>query len=494
MKDLELIKASVEDSIISMPNVSGIGVGYKWVNGLPTDTPALLVFVEQKHSHDNVVGKYSAKQVIPSTIDGLPTDVIEVGHITKQIGYRERVRPLQPGYSCGQAGITAGTIGGFFIDKDGDPIILSNNHVLANENRASIGDPIFQPGPMENTAAKSFVGWPEPVANLPYFASLKRYIPISANGNLQDSAIATINDKIVKAGLVNNLYPTINKRLNGFADAKVNMQVQKCGRTTGYTTGRVMALNASFSIAYDMGSMKFNNCVVCSPMSQGGDSGSIITDMNMNAIALLFAGSPKVTIANPIRPVINEYGLKLWASNDIVPSMELDDGKWSIATANGTVTPGKDSITVISPANAYAFFHRPLAKFTSVKVVVNSGTDGGATWGSGISIIWPTGSMKVNLRSGGSYGGYINGNELIGVGQVHPNTEYILRIRKSSTSYIGEISIKGTWTTVVEAPLSVFAGAPTTLTIGKSDKYGWISNHTELGVTGTSIFRDLDVK
>jgi hypothetical protein len=272
------------------------------------------------------------------------------------------------------------------------------------------------------------------------------------------------------------------------------MQVQKCGRTTGYTTGRVMALNASFNIAYDMGSMKFNNCVVCSPMSQGGDSGSIISDMNMNAVALLFAGSPKVTIANPIKTVVDEYGLKLWATNNIVPSMELDDGKWSIATANGTVTPGKDSITVVSPANAYAFFHRPLSSFTSVKVVVNTGTDGGATWGSGLSIIWPTGSMKINLRSGGSYGGYINGNELIGVGKVLPNTEYILRIRKSSTSYIGEISFKGTWTTVVEAPLSVFAGSPNTLTIGKSDKYGWISNHTELGQTGTSVFRDLDVK
>ncbi len=490
----ESVKQANEDSLIAINNVNGVGVGLKWVNGVPTNQPAILVFVEEKMTEDGVISKFDASQVVPTEIDGIPTDVIEVGKIEKQ-SFKGKVRPIKPGYSTGHPAITAGTIGGVFIDKDGDPVVLSNNHVFANENKCKIGDLIYQPGPMD---AKQIdfnrSDWSDPLPALPYYATLKAFSNLSTSGiNHQDSAIAVIHDKLIKAGLVDPIYPSINQPLRGFGSPQVGMQVQKCGRTTGYTTGRIMALNASFTVNYGIGNIKFNNCVVCSGMSAGGDSGSIISDMNMNAVALLFAGSPKVTIATPIGTIVNEYGLKLWNAPAVMPSMELDDGKWIISTTHGKINHGKDSIAIECPSNGYCLMQRPLGAFSSVSVVVNTGTDKGASWGPGISIQFPNGYLKLNLRHGGSFGGIINGNEVLNIGKTQPNTEYRLRIKKVSNSYIGEILEGNRWYTVIQVPVSVLGPTATNLLVGKTNFQGGLGDHTELGTSGICSFRDLDV-
>ena len=45
-------------------------------------------------------------------------------------------------------------------------------------------------------------------------------------------------------------------------------------------------------------------------MGQGGDSGSLMVDMQNRAVALLFAGSGTITIACPIGPVMGSLGIK----------------------------------------------------------------------------------------------------------------------------------------------------------------------------------------
>ncbi len=56
--------------------------------------------------------------------------------------------PVPLAVSIGQEDITAGTLG-LRVTNGTDVLILSNNHVLANENNATIGDPILQPGPFD---------------------------------------------------------------------------------------------------------------------------------------------------------------------------------------------------------------------------------------------------------------------------------------------------------------------------------------------------------
>src|SRR5713101_5810378 len=71
-----------------------------------------------------------------------------IGRVVKQAvpPLRTRRRPLVVGCSIGHFRITAGTLGCFVSTKSGEPRILSNNHVLANENSGKKGDAIIQPG------------------------------------------------------------------------------------------------------------------------------------------------------------------------------------------------------------------------------------------------------------------------------------------------------------------------------------------------------------
>lgn len=133
---------------MGLPNVCGIGVGYKRKNLQRTDQPALIIFVEKKEKWENL----SRGERIPKKVSGLETDVIEIGKV-RLLGIRqERHRPAQPGLSIGHYKISAGTFGAVVKDiETGEPLILSNNHILANgtngrDGRAKIGDPILQPG------------------------------------------------------------------------------------------------------------------------------------------------------------------------------------------------------------------------------------------------------------------------------------------------------------------------------------------------------------
>ncbi len=495
MDEVIKVKNENEDSLAQKQGVVGVGVGHKWADGLPVDNkPAIIVFVEKKRTKRGVLQKFSLADMIPDEIDGYPTDVIEVGKLVKQGGFQSRVRPVKPGFSCGQKNVSAGTIGGFFLDKDGDPVILSNNHVLSQENKAAIGDPIYQPGVYDTTKNSnlSFQGWPDPVGSLPYIGTLKRFVPLSTNGNVQDTAIAIIHPKLISGGLIDPLYPTINRMHSGFGAPVVGQQVQKCGRTTGYTTGRILALNAAFTVGYDIGPLKFNDCVVLSAMSKGGDSGSIIMDMDMKAVCHLFAGSNKVTIANPINYAVNEYGLKPWNPVGIpnVDTLDFNDTTWRQIRADGSIQKADNSVTITSPANHFCYLEDTLLDFKSVSVIANTGTDQGATWGPGLVIQWPTGIMKVNLRFNNKFGGYFNTNANIGIGLVKPNTDYTLRIRKTSATYIGEVMDGTKWYTVIELPLSIFPQSPIAVRVGKTDTIGQPTNHTEAGMVGTCTFKD----
>lgn len=488
MSQCQKIQEAHTTQLLKKKGVMGTAVGEKWVDGVPTGQEAVLVFVQKKFTDRGVIRKYSPQDLIPADLDGMPTDVIEVGHIKKQAGYKSKVRPIRPGYSVGHGKITAGTIGGIFRDRDGDPVILSNNHVLANENKSRTGDPIYQPGPLDSRGAKSSI------------ATLKKFVRLSRSGNVQDSAIAKIHSKLVRDGLVSDIYPTINSRLTGFANAKVGTQVQKCGRTTGYTTGRIMGVNASFSIAYDFGTAKFNKCIVLSAMSKGGDSGSIIQDMNEKAVALLFAGSPRVTIANPMILVRNQYGLKLWTTNGSgsggsgggrLPTVKLGDGRWIIfKNSQSTATIRAKALRLHAKANHHCCIERPISRFNTIRCTVNTGTDKSATWGPGLVVQWPNGYIKVNLRFGGTFGGYFNGSYNINIGRVKPNTNYKIQIRRSGANFVGEVQDGGRWHTVVSVPTRLFPHPPTAVRLGKTDLHGRAVSYSAAGKMGDSTIKD----
>lgn len=486
------IKDAHASRILKQRNICGAGVGKKWVDGKPTNQDAVLIFVEKKLTKNGVLRKYSAEDLIPKKIDGVPTDVIEAGKIIKH-AFTGKVRPLRPGYSCGHGKITAGTIGGFFRDRDGDPIMLSNNHVVANENDANIGDLIFQPGPADSRANRRFRGWEDP-ARFPYIGALKKFVRLNSNSNTQDSAIVRINDTLIRDNLINDVYPVINRKMSGFKRPEVNMQVQKCGRTTGYTNGRVLALNASFSVGYDFGVARFDKCVVLSNMSKGGDSGSIIFDVHMNAVALLFAGSSSITIANDMELVKNHYGLNLWKETDNTNTIKLGGHHWELFTRDGQVETKNNIATITDNANHHCFLETSFNRsFNSISCTINTGSDRGATWGPGLTIQWPNGMLKVNLRYGGSFGGGFNSIENLAVGKTKPNTDYNVRFRRTRRTYVGEVQDNGKWYTVIEVPRSIFPTNPVAVRIGKTGRLGHIRDYRVASDVGTCSIRNFKV-
>ena len=89
-------------------------------------------------------------------------------------------------------------------------------------------------------------------------------------------------------------------------DAGGSLMVQKCGRTTAYTTGLVTDLGYDGWVNYDQGRYAyFEDQLLINPgsFSDSGDSGSVILDMQENIVGLLSAGGATHTIANHIQDV-----------------------------------------------------------------------------------------------------------------------------------------------------------------------------------------------
>ncbi len=294
-------------------NVVGMGYGVKWSNGEPTGKPALLALVSQKVDKDEL----TEADMVPGKIGDMPTDVLAIGQPFAgqaeplEVGVQtlaQRARPAPGGSSVGHKHITAGTLGTCVYDMVGTPgnpvgmpghyYILSNNHVLANSNNATPGDAVLQPGP--------FDGGSDPADRI---ASLSRFIPITFDPPVPRALHRNLIDAAVAEGEFHDLKREIHwvGHLRGWRSrghVTVGTLLHKTGRTTNYTTGRITAVNATVDVNFGGGRVaRFRDQILTTPMSAGGDSGSLVADRENYAVGLLFAGSPLVTILNQIQHV-----------------------------------------------------------------------------------------------------------------------------------------------------------------------------------------------
>lgn len=332
--DLDKIRKVLEDNreqLLTRTNVVAVGIGYKTIKGEETSTLAIICSVVEKLP----ISQLSTKDIIPSTINDIPTDVIETGVIRAMKSRTDKWRPAPGGVSVGHIDITAGTLG-CLVKKNGQTMILSNNHVLANSNDAEVGDPILQPGPHDGGKFPN-----DHIANLYEFVpidftggdgnggacSIARGIASLLNGmakiigsmtrlqvinirsgeNLVDAAIANpINENDVSAEILEI------GMITGLIQGELGMNVKKSGRTTAVTTGRITQVNVAVNVQYGSGRIaRFVDQLMTGPMAQGGDSGSALLDNNNNLTGLLFAGGRTNTIFNRIENVFSVLGVNL---------------------------------------------------------------------------------------------------------------------------------------------------------------------------------------
>lgn len=268
-------------------------------------------------------------------------------------GPNHQVRNLHLGVSGGNVNdITkrfccSGTLGALVTDGT-TQYILSNNHVLARVDQAVAGEDVSQPGLVDSNCGIATV-----------VADFTGASPLGSN---VDAAVAQLRPGLMDGtGFIEDIGVPDSAVLS----PSVGLAVAKSGRTTGFTTGTISAINASVNVQYQQNCgqgkkfvVSYTNQVVISSatFSAGGDSGSLIVSNNTahNPVALLFAGNSTTTIGNPIGEVLTKLGSALGRTFSFVSGN--GNGKGPKAPLNSSeqqpFVPGIESLMPQLPAQA----------------------------------------------------------------------------------------------------------------------------------------------
>ena len=300
----QTIQARYTDRLLAIPGVVGVGLGVT-----SDGQAALKVFT---------VGPDVAG--LPAALDGTPVEAVVTGEIRALPAVRVAAeagvvlspddrypRPVPIGVSTGNQGTcSSGTIAARV--KAGRKVYaLSNNHVYALENRAPLGSRVLQPGRYDLNCASGADA---------VLGTLTRYVPIdfsSGARNVVDAAIAVTSSTLLERGTPPDGYgiPAATP-----VPAALGQLVQKYGKTTRLTVGRVDAINATVTVAYATGITRFVGQILVGgrgPFCRAGDSGSlIVTTDGRRPVGLLFAGTASgYTFANPIGDVLKALNVAI---------------------------------------------------------------------------------------------------------------------------------------------------------------------------------------
>lgn len=320
-------------------NVVACGVGYKISQGQPTADPSVVVSVTQKMPRHML----PEDEVIPPELEDIPTDVVQTGEIRALALNRQgRVRPVRPGISIAHVSGSAGTVA-CVVTRGGKPYLLSNNHVLAMLNDGQPGDAVLQPGPVDGGTLLDAVGTlsdyiplrftdeavqppseEPPVGEPKGCAALIGGIfgavgQVSHPTTAQPAVLGSPVYNYVDAALV-DMAETVDVSPDivdvggpplGTAEPALGMRLIKSGRTTGLTQGTIVQFAVTVDVKYGDRTARFANQIMATPLSQPGDSGSLVLNYERSAVGLLFSGSELVTVINPIDLVLKALKVDL---------------------------------------------------------------------------------------------------------------------------------------------------------------------------------------
>jgi hypothetical protein len=230
----------------------------------------------------------------------------------------------------------SGTLGALIEDSTHRQYLLSNNHVLARSDQASVGEAIVQPGLIDNNCTPSGAG-------ISTIATLTGWLPLNSRSTNADAAIAAVAARSIDPtgsilefgtrqpdGVLAPAPPGISSTNGKGEAATLEMTVAKSGRTTGLTCGGITAVDLDVTVDY------FHDCAETQPyltktftsqlavsgnsFSDAGDSGALLVDTaNAEPVGLFFAGGNDVDgvsqgVASPAPEVLSELGTQLAGS------------------------------------------------------------------------------------------------------------------------------------------------------------------------------------
>jgi len=231
----------------------------------------------------------------------------------------------------------SGTLGSLIQDSNNHQYLLSNNHVLARSDQASVGDTIIQPGLIDNNCT--------PLGDGPGTApvgTLTGWLALSSSATNADAAIVQVASGAVDPsgsilelgarlpdGTLAAAPPGVSSTGGKGETAALGQIVAKSGRTTGLTCAAVSALSLDVNVDY------YRDCAETKPyltktytnqlavsgnqFTDAGDSGSLVIDgANAEPVGLFFAGGTDASgvsqgVANPVADVLGELSTQVGA-------------------------------------------------------------------------------------------------------------------------------------------------------------------------------------
>lgn len=230
----------------------------------------------------------------------------------------------------------SGTLGALVEDGSGTRYILSNNHVLAESDQATIGDSIVQPGLIDAGCTP----YGQAGATVRPIGTLSAYVPLSSTQTNVDAAIAKIDNTAVDAsgsilqigtiqsGALAAAPPAggTGEPISAGSFASGSLRVVKSGRTTGLTCSTIESISQNVNVDYFKDCAETNSylrktytnqiTITGNNFTDAGDSGSMILDAgNAQPIGLFYAAGSGSSIASPIGDVLNEVATQAGQSS-----------------------------------------------------------------------------------------------------------------------------------------------------------------------------------
>ncbi|MGZ7441178.1 hypothetical protein [Paenibacillus sp. TH7-28] len=301
-----LLKRRIARRLLKRKGIHGVGVGLHDPNR-PKKGAAIIVYAEAlsstAHKKRKVKKRPTAVPQQLKSASGVPFRIVRCRRFCKhgKLGARSkraftgRIRPVIAGYSVGTPD-ASGTAGLIVSDRSGGRRILSNNHVLVNNNTSRFSATL-QPGGADRGRRPQ-----DRIGNMDRFVKLRK-----KSANYLDAATS----KPLRRGLLKPAYAVFGAVPGHVVTYKVGDRFKKVGRTTGVVTGTVESIHTDIQVDYgdygNLGTITFKDQSVIrgkGPVSLAGDSGSVwLTARGNQAAAVNFAGSEngRLSISYPVQ-------------------------------------------------------------------------------------------------------------------------------------------------------------------------------------------------
>jgi len=264
------------------------------------------------------------QDIVPRIVDGLQTDVIEIGEIT-DFNYK-KYRPVMGGISCIESNKGSGTLGVIVKDATtGGLAGLTCNHCAGTlfdiehtwpvyGNTALSHIKMYQPSP--NDGGESIDSLGAPIRAIP--------TQYGDNGNnLVDAAIIEIPYDMAKTD-IQNIHIGPFQFIEDKLGYEAGTEVWKNGRTTDFTQGSITATEVDAMVTSGSDYAYYSDLIMMDLEANPGDSGSIIFVKSQGIwkiIGILTAGifGSNVIFACNIVDVASLLQIEAWNGNIISP-------------------------------------------------------------------------------------------------------------------------------------------------------------------------------